>query len=101
MSGKRTDHLLEYIANEHRGFLIDDTSDHTNLTNVAAIVILSDTVLANLEVKSTDVIASMNLTSKTLTSLFPPIGAGENKLFNRIKLNSGSVWAVTTNDEGE
>lgn len=101
MSNPRTDYLLEYIANEHRGFLINDTADHTDLTNVTAVVVLEDTVFSNLEVNSTDILADMNLTGETLTQYFPPIGAGKDKLFNRVKLTSGAVWAVTTNDDGE
>jgi len=100
MSNPRTDYLLELILNESRGFLIDDTTDYTTELNIVGFVVLADTVIANLEVSSADVLAGMNLTAKTLTTVFPPIMAGKYGRFNRIKLTSGSVWAITSNNDG-
>lgn len=97
---QRTDYLLEKMLNENRGYLIDDTTDHINQTNIAGLIILEDTVIANLEVLAVDVLSAMNIDSATLTTIFPPIMAGIDKRFKRIKLTSGSVWAIMTNDNG-
>lgn len=97
----REEYILERILNENRGFLIDDTTDYTSQTNIAGIIILEDTVISNLEITGdTSVLAAMNLTAKTLTTFFPPIMAGKDKRFSRIKLTSGSVWAIMTTDDG-
>ena len=100
MSNPRTEYLLELILNESRGFLIDDTTDYASEINIAGFIVLEDTVLANLEVEDVSVVADMNLTAKTLTTVFPPIMAGKYKRFSRLKLASGVVWAITTNNEG-
>jgi hypothetical protein len=96
----RAEYLLERILNESRGFLIDDTTDYDDEVNIAGFSVLEDAVIANLEIDGSDALAGMNLTGKTLTTLFPPIMAGKDKRFNRIKLTSGVVWAITTTDEG-
>ena len=96
----RQDYLLSRILNENRGYLIDDTTDYTSQTNISGLIVLEDTVISNLEVGGSDVLSDMNLSAKTLTTSFHPIMAGESKLFSRIKLTSGSVWAIMNNDNG-
>jgi hypothetical protein len=97
-------YLLERILNEKRGFLINDTTDYTEQTNIAGLVVLEDTVISNLEINDgddTDVLTAMKIDTETLTTSFPPIMAGGDGVrFSRVKLTSGAVWAVTTNNEG-
>ena len=100
----KTDYLLERMLNEKRGFLIDSSTDYTGQTNIAGIVVLEDTVIANLEINDgsdTDVRTAMKINGVTLTTYYPPIMAGgDGARFSRVNLTSGLVWAITTNNEG-
>lgn len=100
----REEYILEKILNEKRGFLIDSSTDYTDQTNIAGIVILEDTVIANLEINDgsdTDVLTTMKINGITLTTSYPPIMAGGAGIrFSRVNLTSGLAWAITSNNEG-